>query len=88
MTSTYRKLILILMAVLLIGSAAAAVTVTGKVTNATTGKPASGDTVELRASNTAARCVFDTLGSADGYVAGFFTSLMSLKTMPGARSAV
>jgi len=49
MTSTYRKLILILMAVLLIGSAAAAVTVTGKVTNATTGKPASGDTVELLA---------------------------------------
>ncbi|MGZ4787798.1 MAG: carboxypeptidase regulatory-like domain-containing protein [Terriglobales bacterium] len=47
MISTYRKLVLLFAAVLLMVTAAAAATVTGKVTNATTGKPAAGDTVDL-----------------------------------------
>jgi len=47
MKSAYRQLVLTLAAVLFFACAGTAATITGTVTNATSGKPSAGDTVEL-----------------------------------------
>jgi len=49
MRFTYRHQVFLAATLLLFAVAASAVTITGKVTNATTGKPAAGDTVDLLA---------------------------------------